>query len=408
MSWLDRIENTVFTIRTGDGKLFTPLWKSGETSKDFNVSTFDFIDQPGSLVARKKVKARKFPLTFWFQGADNIEQADDFDKSTNDNRAWVVRHPFYGDVTGQPISISRNDNNYNCTEITVDFWETIVTQFPAASISTADQIIRMQGIFHVISPVDYSQKVNLKAADISQVTDNATKINALISKGLSAIDYNDYLQLKNQMFADLTNLILSPVQAISSLHNVILQPAKFVQSVKIRINLIGGIYNSVARLLTDLPTRNNKAYFETAGGISVASLASALVNPLAGDYVTRGDVAAAGVNLVNMYTDYLSTLDNAYVSISDTANAFSASQETQNALQDIVIQTLVNLNTLAFNAKQERIVMLDKDSNLIVLTHKYMGLDPDDVNIETFRTINNIKNNYLFLIEKGTAITYYV
>jgi hypothetical protein len=35
------------------------------------------------------------------------------------------------------------------------------------------------------------------------------------------------------------------------------------------------------------------------------------------------------------------------------------------------------------------------------------GLDQADANIETFRTINNFKNNYLFLIPAGTQIKYY-
>jgi len=52
--------------------------------------------------------------------------------------------------------------------------------------------------------------------------------------------------------------------------------------------------------------------------------------------------------------------------------------------------------------------MTEKDSNLIVLTQRYMGLDPDDNNINTFRTINKIKNNSIFLVKKGTQITYYV
>lgn len=65
MSWKDRLENTVFMITTGDGKVFRPLWKSGETSKEFNATTFDFINVEGSKIDRKKVKARKFPLTFW-------------------------------------------------------------------------------------------------------------------------------------------------------------------------------------------------------------------------------------------------------------------------------------------------------------------------------------------------------
>ncbi len=401
MPWIDRIENTVFTIRTGDGAIFTPLWKNGETSKEFNTATFEFIDQPGALIERKKVRARKFPLVFWFQGDDNIEQTDAFDLSANDPRAWVVRHPFYGDITGQPISISRNDQLYNCTEVTVDFWETIVTQFPAATIAPADAVASRFTEFSSISPINYASKVDLKPADVNTVTNFANSITAIVNKGITATGYTAFIAAVN-------NLILAPVDAIASIHQVILQPAMLELSIATRIQMIGAIYQSVAQLLADAGTVNNKAFFESAAGAAIGSLSIALLHPATTDYNVRSDVTAAANNLIDMYADYLVTLDAAYVEINNTGNSFTASQESQTVLQDIVLQTLVNLDTLAFNAKQERLVMLLTDANLIVLTHKYMGLDPDDANIETFRTINNIKNASLFVVEKGTQIKYYV
>ena len=30
MNWKDRLTDIEFTITTGDGKVFTPLWKNGE------------------------------------------------------------------------------------------------------------------------------------------------------------------------------------------------------------------------------------------------------------------------------------------------------------------------------------------------------------------------------------------
>ena len=50
---------------------------------------------------------------------------------------------------------------------------------------------------------------------------------------------------------------------------------------------------------------------------------------------------------------------------------------------------------------------MTSDTNLIVLTHKYFGLDADDKNILAFKETNNIKNNELFKIPKGRVIKYY-
>lgn len=407
MSWIDRIENATFIIRTGDGKLYYPDWKNGEISKDYNVSVFDFIDQPGSLIDRKQPRANSIPLTFWFQGADNIDQSAAFYKSADDKRAWVVHHPFYGDINGHPLSIKRDDSNYNCTEITVDFKETILLSGPRLTIGTTDFINTTVAKFHTISPSDYASKVDLKPADVATVTDNATKINALVTKGLSSLDYDGYVKFRNKMFNTVDNLIFAPVDAISSIHDVILQPSLFTSAISYRISLIGTIYQSIARLVNDAGTKNNKAYFETAAGITIASLANALLNPLSTDYQTRTDVVSALNNLIDMYNDYLSMLDSMYVSISETTNAFTASQQSQDALQNIVLQAIANLEIIAFNAKQERIVILTKDSNLIIEAHRYMGLDKDDINLEVFRTINNIKNDNLFILQKGTQLRYY-
>ena len=157
-----------------------------------------------------------------------------------------------------------------------------------------------------------------------------------------------------------------------------------------------------------MSSRNNKAYFETVGGAAIAAMCVAISTPIDGDYVTRQDIQDSIDLLQNTYNDYLNIMDASYVDITNQTNSFVASSNTQALLQQLVIQTIAGLNSQILNAKQERIINLMQDSQLIVLVHQYMGLDVADKNIETFRQINNIKNNSLFLIEKGTQIKYYV
>ena len=406
MSWTDRINDIVFTIVTGDGKVYTPLWKNGETSKEFNAVIYDFINVDGSLVDRRKVRARKFPMVFWFTGEDNIEQADRFDLSANDNRAWLVKHPFYGDISGQPISISRNDTAYNVTEVQVEFWESIGGVLPKKTISIIDEVTYNFNNFKTISPIDYSSKVTLRPADVSQVTDVAGIINNLITKVLDDAHYADYQLAKNAMFAAIDTLILAPVEAISAIHAVLSLPAQFALSVSIRINLFKAILASIKNLVPF--GRNNKAFYESCGGACIGAICLAAMYPITGDYVVRGDVATVVASLNDVYAGYLAVLDAAYVESTDPQNSFAASVETQTQLQGLVIDTIINLNTLAFNAKQERLVTLDRDSNLVLLAHRYMGLDADDTNLETFRQINGIKNRELLVVRKGRQLKYYV
>jgi len=91
----------------------------------------------------------------------------------------------------------------------------------------------------------------------------------------------------------------------------------------------------------------------------------------------------------------------------DIDNNYQPNPIVQSELHDLVMFTIANLFDLAFDAQQERVVYLPKDSNLVLLTHKYMGLANDE-NMQRFREINNIKLKELFRIKKGRKIKYYV
>ena len=104
----------------------------------------------------------------------------------------------------------------------------------------------------------------------------------------------------------------------------------------------------------------------------------------------------------------METVDNAQVSRYDTVNEWSPNVSLQQALYDLFTESIASLYQLAFGAKQERIVEVMEDSNLFLLTHRYMGLDVEDKNLELFRNINNIKNDELFKVKKGRKIKYFV
>jgi hypothetical protein len=61
---------------------------------------------------------------------------------------------------------------------------------------------------------------------------------------------------------------------------------------------------------------------------------------------------------------------------------------------------------MSFQTKRERIVYTDKKTNVILLTHRYLGMDDEDENIATMIQTNNIKLTELFSIEKGREIKY--
>lgn len=78
------------------------------------------------------------------------------------------------------------------------------------------------------------------------------------------------------------------------------------------------------------------------------------------------------------------------------------------SLNNIVNFTLANLFNIAVDAKQERQIVLEDDSNFINLTHRLYTMDIDDLNLDELMRNNNLGLNGLLNIKKGTVITYYI
>lgn len=402
MVWEERIKSITFSIKTGDGKLYFPLFKqSTESEKEYNTSTFEFIKVYGTLVDRKMPQGRKFNLVFYFTGADCITDSENFESSCDDPRPWKVNHPYYGLITGQPMSIKRDDSSLNVTEITVPFCETIELDYPFINYSpkdnTRDKHKKVLDSFGTID-LPYDETV-----DIPKNLDRVNQINAEM-KGLADSDtYSDFQNALNTCLKAIDKTTLNPLEAFRQIQGFLDLPATYERAVLARV---GSYFNVYYRLKTSIETLSDKKNFEALGGSLIASMGLAMVLPIVGDYFLMADVFRMTDKLKEVYNDYLETLDSLQVSIYDVNNAYAPSPESQANLQSLVNYTLANLYALSFEAKRERIVVVDKKTNVILLTHRYLGLDVDDENIDIFIKTNGITLNELFSIEKGREIRY--
>ena len=77
-------------------------------------------------------------------------------------------------------------------------------------------------------------------------------------------------------------------------------------------------------------------------------------------------------------------------------------------LTGVVNYAISQLFIIALGAQQERIILLGEDSNVINLTHRFYGLDSEDLNIDKFMRNNDIGISEMLQIEKGRKIKYYV
>lgn len=405
MSWQDKLQNIQFSIKTGDGKEWFPLFKTGEKSKEFNTSIYDFIDVPKSLVERKQPKSSKYPLTFWFDGENHIETAEEFENSANDNRYWTITHPYYGTIKGQPLSITRNDVNLNITEISIDFWESIVFDFPKSNLSIQDNtLVKNESILDSCA-VSYSGRKVQSTEDIQKNKDATLLIAKSFEKLQGDDTFSEYQNAVSTALKANDKLLNDSFDAILKTQVLINLPSSYERTVKDKISAYKSVFSS---LNTILNTVADKLFYESMGASSISCYCNASVNYQFGvDYVTASEVESVASDLIQIYDSYLQLLDSASTSNYLVEVGYQPNPIVQTQLNDLVMYTLANLYNLAFEAQQERIVYIEKDTNIVLLTHRYLGLASDE-NIEIFRQINDIKLKELFKIKKGRKIKYYV
>ena len=403
MSWQDRLENIKFTITTGDEKVFTPLWKNGEKSFDFNISKYDFIDVEGSFVDRKKPQGGRFPLVFWFQGDDNIDQANDFEESSKDSRIWTVEHPFYGTIKGQPVNLKRVDTSYNVTEVSVDFWESIVDDLPLSEVSTEDSIkAKVDAVNEQATEVIVENAVP-DTKDIPKILQFIQKAAGKFKAGKDT--FNDYKNKVEAAEKAANNLLFITQEGFNAIQEVVNFPANFAESLEAKLGMYIGAFDD---LLDGTANLFSKYQTQSQGASIIAGVANSVIQFNETDLTTRDEIESVNEQLLTLYQNYLEALDENQVEAYDVDNAWVPDATLQSSLLSLVTEVSTSLFALSFEARQERTFLLTDDDNLITLTHRFMGLDADDNNIESFRKVNNIKNINCFKIRKGTEIKYFV
>jgi hypothetical protein len=404
-TWKEKIDNIPFKIITGDGNEFLPLFKSSdsEKSKEFNTSTFEFINVYGTLVDRKKPKSGKFPLTFYFEGEDNITQADIFENSADDPRPWIVIHPFYGRIVGQPLSISRKDNFLNSTEVSVDFWESIEVDYPTRNYSIKDNTRDLHDSVYLAASNSYVNNSNFTSTDIAKNQLSILTIAGTAKKTQDNSTYSFFQNALNKGLKAIDFLLENPLNAIESIQQFLDLPSRYERAVDGRIGLYLSTYE---RLKDSIDSLSDKKYFESVGASVIASICDASVNPIDGDYILVSDIEKSYSQIDILYQDYLKILDDKNISIYDVKKSYNPDATLQEELNKIVTYTLANLFKLTFNAKRERVIYTDKKTNPILLVHRYIGLDNEDTNLADFIKRNDIRLNELFTIAKGRKIVY--
>lgn len=414
MSWLDKVKNTKLEITTGDGVKYTPLWVNASKLREFNVAMFDFPNVDGTYVDRRRARGGKYDFELIFQGADHLVHANNFDESNIKSRkAWVVSHPYYGQMYVQPISLYFDNKLYNRTRISGHVMETIGAGRLRVQIDQVELVKAKKLETDALGADVYMTEVpKPKLPDAVRAKSSVSDtFNAVAGRIRDANNYSSYYNAYNTAAGYANGFLSGPeavVNALGSYQALANAPLAFNDGILNRAAMLVASIEKLGLDAVGLTLWSLKKLYELQAGTAVGALALASVLPVAGDYRNRVEVVAVIEDILDAYNDYVTLLDGLQTLTGGTPDSYIPNGDYVTALDGLVMTAVDALYDIASGARQERVYELPEDGNVIGLAHLLYGLKADDSTVDQLIADNGIVGDELLMLEKGRKVVYYV
>lgn len=406
MSWQERIKNKLL-ITTGDGKVHAVLWKNASMFVQYNGAKFSFPKVAGSLEKKDLLLGRTLPLEFYFVGDNNWEDAEAFRASDANTKPWIMDHPIYGVLNVQAYGLNYDNSSQNITKVTGDAFETILEE----GVQTTEDVVDTLKLkeFTLSTTLEGEIKQPLSIQEVNGLL-NTNTVN--YREGVKIItlpeDAEKYFNAFNTASSAINTATASPILAMRAVVAATALPGKFTADVKSRISTLLKEFNNARLGLLSLFSVPSKQIYQIQQSATLASMCIASVTPIAGNYTNTTSVLDIINNIINSYRTFLNDMDTLQDPNGGNPAFFIPGYEPMSQLSEIINLTVSKLFEIALVGKKERSIILETDSNIVPLTHRFYGLDSDDQNIQELFNNNGFGLDHVLQIRKGTKIFYYV
>lgn len=403
MSWTELVTGE-YIITTGDGREYRPLSVNWQKSTEYNIAEFNFVGLDGTLVEKRRPKGRRFPLEIYFQGDDHLDVSTAFETSAKDVRPWTVTHPYYGRLTVHAASLTFDNTQHNVTKITGVLLETIAEDGVTATVNAPERVAELKEASDesLAAPVEVDSQVqNTLQTQTKSVYDEGAKT-------VTGEDGNTYFKAFNTASTSILNATNEPLQAMRSVQAMINAPSQFQQSIERRFDTLTSQFELLTNSITNALTPKQKRVYEANAGTVVGAMATTAVNPEEGDYGSAMAALAVIDQLTATYDSYLLTLDGLQTATGGAPDSYIPDGQAQSDLSQLVGAAVSGVFDIALQSQQERSVILEYDSDIINLTHRFYGLDNADANIERFINTNGFGLSQMLTVRANTMVVYYV
>jgi len=410
MSWEEQVKSKM-KITTGDGRVYEVLYllESNTGSFEFNVTEFEFPEVAGTKVDRRLHKGTRYPLEFYFQGDDNIDQMKAFNESAKDTRPWVVLHPIYGSITAHPISVEFDNSGINTAKISVTIVETITDDGPRTVFDPRDNAPAVINKSVESNSAFFAAAVSPTVTDVAMMKANAEN---LYNEGSGSIgDQNiasQYFNLYNEAVTAINVSFNGVATGVTAIQDFIGYPALFAQSVQARLKTLVAQAFKLTQTLENITTPNEKKIYESQKGAVISAIITSSVTPFSDEYANAVDVISVIDIVLLQYNVFIEELQSLQTPDGTEQDSYLPDYQFMFDLNYAVNYAVSNLFNIALQAQQERVIYMESDSNIIIETHRFYGLLPDDSTLFRFISTNQIKGSEILQLKKGRRIVYYV
>lgn len=408
MSWITKIQNGL-AILTGDGQVHSPFYIDATSSKsiEYNNTVFEFVNLPGSLADRRLPKGARYTLEFGFQGLDHLDQAQRFVDSAANTKYWTLSHPYYGVMYVQPFSLNQDNSDLNVSKFTVPVIETIIDDVAKTKVDPVDDIAIKKATLDDLSAELVTSKLT-EADKISVKSTNTFNFKASVPIVKLPKEFQQIMNSFSVANAAVDAITANATIAMAAATSLITAPAKFSANVQTRLSDFKSQFTALQRTIIGATSPSTKQVYQHLGYSIISSMCLAASLPGTGDYTNAKRVNNVVDTINSTYTAFLNDLDTLQSANGGNPLSYLPNYQVIIGLNDIINTTISYLYNEAIGSRKERSVICENDTSIILLAHRFYGLDPDDKNIKELIENNSLSIEEYILIPKGRKIIYYI
>ena len=422
------------------GKEFSFAYENVSKETDLKTATFTFPEKDGAYIQALGRGGRRFPMTCIFTGELCTENADKFEAALEEKGVASLKHPLYGIRSVVPTgTIKRTDglvtDAYTVT-IEITFSETISNEELLASepelaskINAKTEVFTDAAIDEIVKTIELTNTSEvLKAQEnmanaVTAITNNMDNI--------AVVAGNDKMSLNeavNGAYAAIRKAIANSTKFTSNIRSYASSVMKLMQLPATIVCAPAQILTAYANMTKDIvkkfkndpwglkKVKNQYAIAKFALSGAIGAICEALGVSCTqssssgggsessgndGGFKTREDAIAAAEAIAELFENYKTFCDSKIALDVDVE-----SDQSYEALLDVVQSTIALILNTAFSLKKRRIIVLDRDRQVIELVAELYG--EIDSHLDEFISDNDLNWNTLKVIPMGTEVAYYV